>query len=259
MVFIKNETNPTIFKNPSTLKLSSNQESFRKNYLQEFIKQQSDMNASLKNSSIEVNMLVNETKVEQLQQFSHVIKQLDQQNQRTTPLLENINKQEEIYHTLLERFEAVDQFNDKLIKKYENEGLINQVIVDQLTIQDTEINQISKKVEEYRNLNYSLTEQLEEQIRINGDILNSIELQESFHKTILERLDHQDAINQKMSREIDNLKATLFERISFVVDKIEENYKQITGYITQLFSKTGFIQKITVDKEKKKKETTTPK
>lgn len=259
MVYIKNETNPTIFKNPSTLKHSSNQESFRKNYLQEFIAQQADMNASLKNSSIEVSMLVNETKVEQLQQFSHVFKQLEHQDQRTTPLLENINKQEAIYNTLLERFEAVDQFNDKLIKKHENEGLINQVIIDQLTIQDSEINQISKKIEEYRTLNYSLTEQLDEQIRINGDVLNSIELQESFHKTILERLDHQDALNEKLSREIDTLKATLFERISFVVDKVEENYKQITGYVAQLFSKTGFIQRITVDKEKKQKETTTPK
>lgn len=260
VIYIKNQENRTLYKQSSEIKITSNQDSFRKNYLQEFIKQQSNINSSLKNASNEVNILVNETRNEQEQHFNHVIKQLEHQEKQTTPLIENITRQEEAYKTLLERFEAIDEFNHELIKKYDNEGLINQAIVDQLTIQDTAIQQLSKKIEQFGGLHNSLSEQLEEQNTINADILKTLELQESFHKTILERLEHQEALNQKMSREIDSLKATLFERFNYVVEKIEDNYKQITRFVTQLFTKSGFFHhRITVEKEKKEKESITSK
>jgi ribosomal protein S6 len=142
------------------------------------------------------------------------------------------------------------------MKKYENEGLVNQAIVDQLTIQDSAIQRLSKNIEQYDGLHKSLSEQLDDKQRINDDILKTLELQESFHKTILERLDHQEVLNQKLSRDLDHLKATLFERIGYVVEKIEENYKQITEYVTQLFTKSGFIRSLTIEKKKKEKETT---
>ncbi|MGM0875311.1 MAG: hypothetical protein ACQEWV_11010 [Bacillota bacterium] len=255
MVYIKNEANPSIYKHPSEIKLTSNQDSIRRNYLQEFITQQGEMNSTLKNASIEVNMLVNETKYEQQQHFKHVLLQLEHQKSRTIPLIENMNKQEETYKNLLQRFEAIDEFNHELIKKYENEGLVNQAIVDQLTIQDTAIQRLSKNIEQFDGLHKSLSEKIDDQNTINDDILKTLELQESFHKTILERLDHQEALNQKLSRDLESLKATLFERISYVVEKIEDNYKQITGFVTQLFTKSGFIQKITIEKDKKQKET----
>jgi hypothetical protein len=259
VVYIKNQENRTLYKHSSEIKVTSNQDSFRKNYLQEFIKQQSNINSSLENASNEVNILVNETRNEQEQHFNHVLKQLEQQEKRTTPLIENITRQEEAYKILLDRFEAIDEFNHELSKKYDNEGLINQAIVDQLTIQDTAIQQLSKKIEQFGGLHHSLSEQLEEQNNINDDILKTLELQESFHKTILERLEHQEALNQKMSREIDSLKATLFERFNYVIEKIEDNYKQITGFVTQLFTKSGFFHRITVEKDKKEKESITSK
>lgn len=256
MVYIKNKGNPLIYKNTSEIKLTSNQDSFRRNYLQEFIRQQGEMNATLKDASKEVNMLVKETKNVQQQHFNHVLKKIEHQEARTSPLIENINKQEESYNILLKRFGDIDKFNHKLMKKYENEGLVNQAIVDQLTIQDSAIQRLSKNIEQYDGLHKSLSEQLDDKQRINDDILKTLELQESFHKTILERLDHQEALNQKLSRDLDHLKATLFERIGYVVEKIEENYKQITEYVTQLFTKSGFIRNVTIKKDKKEKETT---
>ncbi|KKI90209.1 hypothetical protein WQ54_19665 [Bacillus sp. SA1-12] len=255
MVYIKKEAEPFIYKNPSKIDISSNQASFRKNYLQEFIIQQNQINSTLKHASDKVNCLVNETKIEQQQQFNHVLTKLEDQEKHTAPLVENIMKQDEAFKALIMRFEAIDEFNKELMKRQDNEGVVNQAIIDQLTIQDTAIKQLAKKIELFGGLHDHFSDQLAEQNNINEHILKTLELQESFHKTILERLDHQEAINQKVSRDLDSLKATLFERISYVVEKIEENYQQITGFVTQLLSKYGIFHRITLDKDRKEKET----
>ena len=259
MVYIKNKTNPLIYKQTSEITAMSNQTSFRKNYLEEFIQKQSEVNSTLKNATNDVNLLLNEAKNEQQDHFQHVLKRLDHQESRTSPLIDSIKKQDEAYQILLQRIEAIDVFNHGLLKKYENEGMINQAIIDQLTIQDTVIQQLTKKIEQFDQLNTKMSEKFDNQYHLNDEILQTLELQESFHKTILERLDYQDRENQKTTKELENLKATLSERISDVVDKIEANYKQITGYIAQLFIKTGVFQRFHVEQDEKQKETTSSK
>ena len=235
---------------------TSNQQVFRKNYLQEFINNQQDMNGELKKASTNLNSLLHETKHEQQQHYHQLAKQLVDQEKRTIPLIENINKQEEAYQLFIQKFAAIDSFNQDVLKKYEEEGLINQAIIDQLTLQDTAMNQLAKKIDQFREQHSNVNEQLVSQKEINDQILTTIEIQETFHKTILERLDQQEAINLNTSRELDSLKATIFERISFVVEKIEENYRQITGYFYQFFNRTTSTKNKEQTYEEKEKETT---
>lgn len=256
LVYIKNQQNPLLYKQPKQVRTTSNQEVFRRNYLQEFIQNQQNMNGELKNASTNLNTLLHETKHEQQQHYHQLTKQLVDQEKRTIPLLENINKQEEAYEMFLKKFAAIDSFNQEIIKKYEEEGLVNQAIIDQLTLQDTAINQLAQRIDQFREQHSNVSEQLVSQKEINDQILSTIEIQESFHKTILERLDHQEAINLKTSRELDSLKATIFERISYVVEKIEENYRQITGYFAQFFNKSSLMREKDQSPEKKEKETT---
>ncbi len=255
LVYIKNQQNPLLYKHPIQVKATSNQDIYRRNYLQEFIKSQQNINGELKNASIKINSLLYETKLEQKQQYTHLSKQLEDHEKRTTPLIDHINKQDEAYKMFLQKFKAIDTFNQEILKRYEEEELVNQAIIDQLTHQDTAMHQLSKKIDQFENHQTNLSSQLDSQTDINDQILKTIEIQESFHKTILERIDQQEAINLKTSRELDNLKATIFERISYIVDKIEENYRHITGYVGQLFTKTQTMkikQPTTETKEKEK-------
>lgn len=252
LVYIKNQQKPLLYKQPINVEASSNQQVFRRNYLHEFMKNQEYLNGELKNASTHLNTLLEESKNVQHQHYHQLTNQLVEQEKRTIPLLENINKQEEAYEMFIQRFATIDSFNQDIIKKYEEEGLINQTIIDQLTLQDTAMNQLSKKLDQFKEQHSNVSEQLISQKEINDQILNTIEIQESFHKTILERIDQQEAINLKTSRELDSLKATIFERISFVVEKIEENYRQITGYFSQLFNRS--IRNKEQSDEKKEKE-----
>ncbi|MCM3163885.1 hypothetical protein KDJ21_015740 [Metabacillus litoralis] len=256
MVYIKNDQHPLLYKHSANVKATSNQDSYRRNYLHEFIQSQQNINSQLKNASTQVNTLVHETKVEQKHHFDQLSRKLENQEERTTPLLDNIQKQEEAYKVLLERFEAIEMFNQELLKKHEDEGLLNQAIVDQLTIQDTAVQNLSIKLEKFGENHDDLNDKLAEQNEINEQILKTVEIQEAFHKTILQKLEQQEAINLKTSRDVDSLKATLFERISYVIDKIEENYRHVTGFINQFFTKTHIIQKKPVETENKQKEST---
>jgi len=256
LVYIKNDQHPLLYKHSANVKATSNQDSYRRNYLHEFIQSQQNINSQLKNASTQVNTLVHETKVEQKHHFDQLSRKLENQEERTTPLLDNIQKQEEAYKVLLERFEAIEMFNQELLKKHEDEGLLNQAIVDQLTIQDTAVQNLSIKLEKFGENHDDLNDKLAEQNEINEQILKTVEIQEAFHKTILQKLEQQEAINLKTSRDVDSLKATLFERISYVIDKIEENYRHVTGFINQFFTKTHIIQKKPVETENKQKEST---
>lgn len=255
LVYIKNQQNPLLYKQSTTVEATSNQQIFRRNYLHEFMENQQHMNGELKHASTHLNTLLQETKHEQHKYYQELTKQLVDQEKRTVPLLENINKQEEVYELFIQKFSAIDSFNKDIIKKHEEDGVMNQTIIDQLTLQDTAINQFAKKLDQFKEQHSNVSEQLVSQKEINDQILNTIEIQESFHKTILERLDQQEAINLKTSRELDSLKATIFERISFVVEKIEENYRQITGYFSQLFNKSSSTRNKEQLTEQKEKET----
>lgn len=255
LVYIKNDNHHTIYKHPSKITITSNQDSLRKNYLQDFISQQVKMNKTIKNTTDSMNMLIHETKHEQEKQYQHVIQELEQQEARTAPIIENMLNQDKAYKMLLMRLEKMEEFNHEILNKYENDGVVNQAIIDQLTLQDSAIQRLSINIEQYDGQHKSLSEQLEDQNKMYEEILTTLELQEAFHKTILERFDHQEALNQKMSRDLDSLRATIHERISYVIEKIEDNYKQVIGYVTNLFSRSGFIKKISVEREKKEKET----
>jgi predicted transcriptional regulator len=211
------------------------------------------MNQTLKNATQNVNHLVNESKYEQQQHFQYVLQELEHQEARTTPIIQNITKQDEANKILLHRLDKIEAFNHEIIKKYEKEGVVNQAIIDQLTIQDSAIQRLSKNIEQYGGQNKSLSEQIEDQNNMYEEIVSTFELQEAFHKTILERLNHQEALSQKMSRDLDSLRAVLFERISYVIEKIDDNYKQIIGYVSKLFTKAGFNYRISIEKDNKEK------
>lgn len=250
MVYINNESKPSLYKQQSEIVVMSNQKFYRKNSLEEFLNNQEKVNQSLEMSTNKVNNILNETKYEQLQQFNHLVTQLEEQEKRTTPLIENLDTQQEVYDMFLLRLNKLENLNHDLIQKHDDKELIHQAMIDQLTIQDNTIQKMSKNIDNYTEIQQDLNSQIINQHKTNEEILMALELQEAFHKTILEKLDQQDALNQKTARELDTLKSTLFERVNDIVEKIEDNYKQIVSYIGKLFNnKKSYVK---MDEEKHK-------
>ncbi|MBM7602193.1 vacuolar-type H+-ATPase subunit I/STV1 [Metabacillus crassostreae] len=250
MVYIKNHSNPSLYKQPSEIMVKSNQKFFRKNSLEELLNNQDKVNKSLDKSTKEVNSILNETKFEQFQQFNHLVRQLEEQEKRTTPLIENLDTQQKVYDMFLIRLNKLEQLHHELVQKHDDKEVIHQAMMDQLTIQDHALQKMSKNIETYTDLHKDLNNQINTQHKTNEEILKSLELQEAFHQTVLEKLDQQDALNRKTANELDTLKSTLYERINYVIEKIEDNYKSIITYFGKLFKKDKSAVRMEEEKQK---------
>jgi len=68
--------------------------------------------------------------------------------------------------------------------------------------------------------------QLEKQEERYDEIAKQLEVQEVFHSTVMERLDVQEALTQKLIRQLENLRTVVYERASFISQRVEENFKK---------------------------------
>lgn len=247
---------PKLYKSISAnLSDTSNQEKFRVNYMQEFVNQQKKINGKLSEEAEIVSKFVRESNINQKTHFQEIFSQLEKQESITNPLIQNMEEQQASTSIILERLKSMDKMKEELLKKIEDEGLLNTTIIDQLTFQDQSIQGLSRKFDEYEQRHIETGSQLTSQAELNKQILEKLELQEAFHQTIVDRLNQQEALTQKISRELDNLKAIFFERVTHIVDKIDENYKLTTSYFANIMARTGLIQRFSVSNEKKEKET----
>ncbi|MFC0273892.1 hypothetical protein ACFFIX_21135 [Metabacillus herbersteinensis] len=255
-ILLNKSAMPKLYKSISAnLSVTSNQEKFRVNYLQEFVNQQQKINEKLSDEADVVSTLVRESSIDQKNHFHEIFSQLEKQEIITNPLIQNMEEQQASTTIILERLSSMDRMKEELLKKIDDEGLLNTTIIDQLSFQDQSIQGLARKFDEYEQRHIETGSQLTSQAELNKQILEKLELQEAFHQTIVDRLNQQEALTQKISRELDNLKAILFERVTHIVDKIDNNYKLTTSYIANILTRTGLIQRFSVPNEKKEKET----
>ncbi|UAL50136.1 hypothetical protein MGI18_14690 [Bacillus sp. OVS6] len=233
---------------------TSNQEFFRVNYMQEFLKHQQHVNTGLSHAADTLNSLLHESRSEQAQHFHAVYRQLEKQEAATSPLLSNIETQQSASRIMSERLENLEKSNKELMIKLLSEGHISQAIIDQLTFQDQSIKELSGRFKTYESLQEKIIDQLDSHAVLKEQIKDRLELQEVFHQSVIERISHQEALTEKISRDIDHLKSVIYERVSYIAEKVEENFKVTKEYIFNLFSKSGSIKEYTITKPHKKKD-----
>ncbi|XQY90212.1 hypothetical protein ACNRWW_11720 [Metabacillus sp. HB246100] len=254
MVYVNHRNFPSLYKNKQPITNTSNQQHFRKNYLEEYLKSQEQTNQKFKEASIEASKRLDEVSQDQLAQYFHVLSCIEEQENRTQPIYESVNKQEHIYQDLLNRFNKIEKFNEGFMKKANDDQQFQETIINQLTLQDITIHKLLKKFDDYEKQQINLYEEIEKQKNTNDVIGNSLEIQEAFHQTIFEKLEQQDALNHKTASEVEHLKTALFERVNFVVEKLEAQYKHLTNYVGQFFKKSIFLEKKTSERKKEEQE-----
>ncbi|MDR0137539.1 hypothetical protein RFW18_07230 [Metabacillus idriensis] len=233
---------------------TSNQEFFRVNYMQDYLKHQQQVNTELSHAVNALNSLLHESRKEQKQHYHAVYRQLEKQEAVTSPLLSNIEIQQSASKILSERLEILENSNTEMMSKLISEGHVSQAIIDQLTLQDQSIRELSGRFKTYESLQEKIIDQLDSHAELKEQIKNRLELQEVFHQSVIERINHQEALTEKISRDIAHLKSVIFERVSYLVEKAEENVKITIEYIFNLFTKNESYKGYTMTKPPKKKD-----
>jgi hypothetical protein len=208
-LYVNRDVEPKLLKVQSGLDQSKSQNIYRTNQVQDFIKQQQNINVELKDFMKDLHHSVHNSKQEQASHFESI-------------------------SSLIMTHQ--DQYQ-QLLTKMEKDEVVKKAIMDSLLIQETAANKFSQELENQENLYHELISQLKSQELLFKKIDKKLELQEVFHKTLLESVDNQEAVNFKVLRELENLKSAIFERFSFLIEKMETNYKQFLQFFVGIFKK----------------------
>ncbi|MBM6619473.1 hypothetical protein [Bacillus suaedaesalsae] len=232
-----NRIKPKLFTS-SINNANSNQHLYRTSPMTKFIEEQQKVNERISESYTDVYDLMKVAKTEQNKYFTEVITQIQKQEHTQTRFGNRMEQQELVNQTLLDRILHLEKINLEMKKKLESDEIIHQAILDGLTAQDNFGQKISQKIFENEGMLDTINDQLSKQEELYKNLSETLALQEAFHKTIMERLDQQEAITQKISRQIDHLKSIIFERFSFITEKLENSWKTTSNYLFGYLSKS---------------------
>jgi hypothetical protein len=239
-LYLNKNVHPYVYKSKTTTRNMSNQTVYRSNYLNDFIKEQGNLNNRLFDSFEEVRTILKNSNSEQRSKLETLLKRLGEQETLTNQFIDYVKKQELPVQNIIERLDKLDSKSEELAKKLEMDGLIDQAIMDQLSFQSQSTDKFSRKLEVYETTYQDLIVQQRNQTDLYEDIDNKLKVQEAFHETIMNELSHQKEITQKLYKQLDNLKG-------FIVEKVAPFIEKFDGIITR----SGAFQRFIINSEKK--------
>lgn len=224
--------------------ISSNQKSFKLNYLQEYLERQTELNHSLTASVEDVHKSIRQNTQSQNNQLDLMLNRLGQQEKYAEELLQVLQQQEQTNEILLKKINLLEKSQEAVIEKLETDGLLTQAILDQQALQEAALTKITSNLSEHE----TLTTQLQKHEEIYEDFSKKLEVQEIYHNTVMERLDQQEGLIKRLSTELDHLRSILYERASHIVEKFEAGMNRVTKPIQRFFVNFDEREKEKVEK-----------
>jgi hypothetical protein len=220
----------------------TNQQSYRLNYLNEFVSQQAKQNHEIKQSINKIVDTVTTTHKTQEKKIDQVLQDQQQQKKQSEFVQEKVENHGKTSEDILLSLDHIKNYQDQLNECMVNEQLLNQAILDQLNFQDQQLRQTNSQLENYVALAGQLSEQLMIQERLLKEMEQKLQVQDVYHQTIMSKLDSQDAMNDKILRQLDNLKSIVYERVNIIVEKVESSFQSTSVYFKDVINKSGFMK-----------------
>ena len=253
-LYTNNQIVPNLYNKNPQIEKQLNQDSFRLNYLEEILHEQKLVNNQLSDTYEKMDMQISEslkgihhnierTSSKHNKDFVRLMDRLNKQDNVIIQFLEALNAQDAANQVIIKRLEELEERNAIILKKLEQESLINQAVLDQVSYQHASTEVLTGKIGQFESFSHDLTNQLNKQEAVYEELSNKLEVHEVFHKTVMERLDEQEAVSQKISRQLENLRSSLYERASFLSEKIESGFKQLLKPVQSYFIQSGEKEK----------------
>lgn len=222
-LYVNTRLHPTLFKNDRALQ-EPNQEYFKSDYLKEVLYGQSKMNESFQSELKKMRVTMQKQQFLEEKRWNEIVvdivglkvdsgrhQQFEKQTREWIAILEK-NSQE--LHRIVTENSSINQ---EILNEIHRIHQSNEEIVEQLVNFDKASQEITSKINEIADKQDVMVEH--------------VATQNKNHGSVLEHLENQEALMEKSNRQLDNLRSILFERTSFIADKIEESYKLTSSYI----------------------------
>jgi hypothetical protein len=219
-----------------------NQQSYRLNYLNEFVTQQVIQNDEIKHSINKIVETVNSTHQTQEKMIDQVLQDQHQQKKQSEFFREKVENHGKTSEDILLSLDHIKNHQNQLNECILNEQLLNQAILDQLNFQDQQLRHTNSQLENYVALSGQLSEQLINQEQLLREMEQKLQVQDVYHQTVMSKLDKQDAMNDKIIRQLDHLKSIVYERVNIIVEKVESSFQSTSVYFQDVINKSGFMK-----------------
>lgn len=225
-LFINTGEHPSVFGNEKDI-IGKNQSFYRRDHVSELIKKQEQVNTTLLHSLREMTILQRKQARQQEQKWQQSESQLEELKKQNA-------EQKRFENNTLATLNGLDQQNKKMQTTLENEEQIKREILEQMSVL-SESNQYTVDIlHQYESFNEHMMEQMNHMSQLQMDVGQKIMEQDDQQQLLNERLENQEALTEKTLRQLDHLRASLFERTNHLVEKIEESYQLTSSYIYHL-------------------------
>ncbi|WP_318508922.1 hypothetical protein [Bacillus sp. T3] len=210
----------------------SNQQVYHQHYMEEMLKSQERINQKLSQSIKSIGDLLETRNNDQQESNTAMTTRMEKHEINQMTILNNLTALEK---TVLEKLANMNKEQQALIQLVDQEEILHQALLAQLTTQDQTTNRLMSKLKE---LEENLLAEINSQIQDSNRKLSSkIEVHDVYHQTVMERIDQQEAHTHKLNRQLDTLKSVIYERFSLLTEKIELQSKQMLKTFSGYFFK----------------------
>lgn len=241
--------NPKLYVN--YIMNESNQSVLRKNYLMELLSLQAQTNDTLSHSVSFVQDKLEETNSNQLHQFENILSKMVSQQEVSEHLKKEIHLNDRNNKEVLDRLKSLEAMSGEVNRTLEEEKLMSQATIDQLSYQEDLTRKIHNQLNDYEMLYKDIQQKMKDQESLYEQINRQLAIQDMFHQTVLQRMDQQDANTQQIENKMDSIKEAMMEKIDAAIHYFETKYKQTLYYLGNVFNpkEKRLIQRLPLRKE----------
>lgn len=245
-LFINDEINQGIYKNKGEI-TEPNQGFYRRDHLSELLKEQQKVNDALHHSILSLKVLSEQQGYKQSGQWEKVSNQLNE--------LKGMNHQhEKIESLVVQRLKGLEMDSRRMQEMLESDHLSEQEMESQLKSLSRSSQEIADQLKNFSQKNDEIATKVDEQRGMQRQMADQMANQENKQHEVLNRLDNQEALTEKITRQMEHYRTILFERTSYLAEKIEEGYNLTSSYFTELMTGSDQLPKNFMVMEKKKEE-----
>lgn len=242
-LFMNKKDNPKLYKNNCNIS-APNQDYYQTNYMADMVAEQKKVNQSLQQSLDHLKKLYASQKYFHASQWTTVSKKLHELQEWHRDR-EHFEKNIDHKLTLLNRKGAVLQntFEKEMGEHQEIKAGINKL--------HTSNEHIISQLKEHETVHAKLAVTIDDVHHMQQQVTKSVNNQEKNYQDIASQMENQAALLEKIVRQVDYLKSVLYERASYLAEKVEDGYNLTSAYVYKLFK--GDEHPMTLYMEKRKK------
>ncbi|MFD1362845.1 hypothetical protein [Lentibacillus salinarum] len=241
-LFINHNEHPGVFKNNETI-LEPHQGYYHKDNFADMIHEQKEINQTLSNAFRELKTLYHREQHNNASKWKRIGDQLQ-------ALREREREQASFEREAMEWLATLDQNNQQLQHIIEHDDTMKKDVAERVEKLSSASELIVKRLGAYEAANQDIIRQINALADMNQSITNQLTERDQWQDDMIARLENQEALMEKVHRQISEFRAILFERSSYLAEKIEDSYNLTSSYVYKLVSGSDKPMTLYMDQRK---------